>query len=403
MTLWLALSFLSVAAAILMLVPFLGRQGARVVAADHLISISREQLQELENDVKRGLIGEQEAHLARVEIERRVLTAARQGELNLSGSSNKMRLASVAIVVGWVVVGSAILYSFIGQPDIRSSQFARAGVSEPLAVNNSNGVASEQAVAGNVGTMISDLAARLSENPEDAEGWRMLGWSHFNTGDYGSSVDAYAKAVALDPGDPVIYSVFGEAIVRSEGGQVSNRALSVFHQALALDPTDPRAKFFQGMALEQRDDPAGAISLWLEVLGAAPSDADWGPGLRERILELASATGFDLASRPEWTDQSVPPSVRAPSGPSAADVLAAQSMSTEDRQLMIRGMVDGLAGRLAENPNDSQGWILLIRSYTKLSDGTAAKAALEKARNVLGQGSEEFDTIVRAAADLGVE
>ncbi|MCB2133166.1 MAG: c-type cytochrome biogenesis protein CcmI, partial [Rhodobacteraceae bacterium] len=59
----------------------------------------------------------------------------------------------------------------------------------------------------------------------------------------------------------------------------------------------------------------------------------------------------------------------------AADIAAAQEMSADDRQAMIRGMVDGLAQRLAEDPDDLEGWHRLIRARVVLGEGAAAQAA----------------------------
>lgn len=50
-----------------------------------------------------------------------------------------------------------------------------------------------------VSTMIERLAARLETAPDDIKGWRMLGWSYFNTGLYEQAAAAYARAVKLDP------------------------------------------------------------------------------------------------------------------------------------------------------------------------------------------------------------
>ena len=57
---------------------------------------------------------------------------------------------------------------------------------------------------------------------------------------------------------------------------------------------------------------------------------------------------------------------------------AAGQMSNQDRQAFIRSMVERLAGRLAENPNDPEGWQRLIRAYEVL--GETAKAAEAKAK-----------------------
>lgn len=69
-----------------------------------------------------------------------------------------------------------------------------------------------------VSTMIQRLAARLKAAPDDADGWKMLGWSYFNTGHYGEAASAYKKAVALDPGSAELRLAYGEASAKAGGG-----------------------------------------------------------------------------------------------------------------------------------------------------------------------------------------
>lgn len=72
-----------------------------------------------------------------------------------------------------------------------------------------------------VNSMIERLAARLETTPDDVDGWRMLGWSYFNTGHYEESVSAYAKAIELDPKSAELKRAYGEAKAKASGLQVA--------------------------------------------------------------------------------------------------------------------------------------------------------------------------------------
>ncbi len=50
-----------------------------------------------------------------------------------------------------------------------------------------------------VDTMIGQLATRLEQAPDDVAGWRMLGWSYANTGDFEKAAKAYEAALTRDP------------------------------------------------------------------------------------------------------------------------------------------------------------------------------------------------------------
>jgi tetratricopeptide (TPR) repeat protein len=62
-----------------------------------------------------------------------------------------------------------------------------------------------------VNTMIERLSARLEASPDDAKGWRMLGWSYFHTERYKEAVVAYARAVALDANSAELKLEFEQA------------------------------------------------------------------------------------------------------------------------------------------------------------------------------------------------
>src|SRR5687767_1681772 len=52
---------------------------------------------------------------------------------------------------------------------------------------------------GDVNAMISMLETQMAQRPDNAEGWRMLGWSYLQTGRNADAAMAYGKAVSLDP------------------------------------------------------------------------------------------------------------------------------------------------------------------------------------------------------------
>jgi cytochrome c-type biogenesis protein CcmH len=95
--------------------------------------------------------------------------------------------------------------------------------------------------------------------------------------------------------------------------------------------------------------------------------------VRQRIEQTAREAGI------------APPAAVAPNvaGPSAADVEAAQAMTPEERQAMIRAMVERLATRLEANPDDAEGWQRLAKAYrvlgeTQKAEEAASRAALAK-------------------------
>ncbi|MEZ5851997.1 MAG: tetratricopeptide repeat protein [Hyphomicrobiaceae bacterium] len=89
-----------------------------------------------------------------------------------------------------------------------------------------------------VDEMIERLAKRLEENPSDADGWRMLGWSHLHMQRYEEAVRAYAQAVGQAPQVASYRSSHAEALIRAANGTVTQAARAEIQEALRLDPRD---------------------------------------------------------------------------------------------------------------------------------------------------------------------
>jgi len=95
------------------------------------------------------------------------------------------------------------------------------------------------------------------------------------------------------------------------------------------------------------------------------------------FLGLSLGT-YALIGRPELLVEGALKPMQPPRGPTAEQIQAAQEMTPEERAEMILAMVDGLAARLEDNPQDEQSWTRLIRARTVL--GQEEKLAADKAR-----------------------
>lgn len=248
-----------------------------------------------------------------------------------------------------------------------------------------------------VEAMIDRLRTRLETAPDDPEGWRMLGWSYQSLGRYGEAAEAYRAAARLAPQDAEIASSLAEALVRQAGGAVTAEAAAEFRNALAGNPADPRARFFLGQAKSQAGDHAGAIADWLAVVDDAPPGADYVADVSARIVALASEAGIDLGDRlAELSRHS------ALGTPTATQVAEAESMPATDRQAMIRGMVEGLEARLATQPDDPDGWVRLVRSWSVLGEEARAEEALRRAAEAFAGDAATREAILGQAAGFGI-
>ena len=264
--------------------------------------------------------------------------------------------------------------------------------------------AAAAAPVDNVPAMITKLEEKLKQEPANADGWNMLGWSYFETGRYADAATAYRKAAALAPANAVYWSALGEALVLAGPGGVTKEAEEAFLKALANDPKDHRARYFVGVKKDLAGDHQGAIDDWIGVLKDTPPGAPWEQPVRELLDKVAKSNDIDIAGRvpPPSAPRDATVATAAIPGPSREQMQAAASLPPGQQDAMVKGMVDRLAARLKDNPADGDGWIRLMRARMVLGDNRGATQALRDAKNAFAGNAAEQARLGDAAKTLGV-
>lgn len=258
-----------------------------------------------------------------------------------------------------------------------------------------------------VDSMISSLEAKLKANPGDAEGWRMLGWSFFETGRFAESATAYRKATQLKPDMAEYWSSLGEALVLASDGQsIPKDAGDAFHRAVSLDPKDARARYFLAVEMDMAGKHREAIDAWFALLNGAPAGAPWAADVRKAVEQVAEKEKIDVKARLAALKPIAPAPVTGPAaalngipGPSREQMAAASQLPSGQQEAMVRGMVDGLAAKLQADPKQPDRWMMLIRSRMMLGQGREAAQALQQA---IAANPADKDQLVSAAKMLGV-
>ena len=372
MLLWVALILMSLLAAGLLLLPLLRRHRTAPSSAEHELAVYRDQLAEVQRDLERGVLGPEQAASARLEIERRMLRVL---TATPSPSGTARRSVAVAALVAMLVpTGAVLVYLMLGQPQLSDM---------PHGVGN----ATEQQVHPDVAEftrLTEQLAERLEKNPDDPRGWSMLGRSYRLLERIPQSIAAFRRAVALAGGiesaPPQVLADLGEVLV-IEDGKIGPEAHDLFTRA-ALDPAQMKARHYLASERAQAGDLRGALAAWRAIEAEAPADAPWLAPLREQINRVAVQLGIDPAIVAPERMRGVAEAI-APGTPSPETMEAAAQMPPEDRERFIRSMVDRLAGRLAERPDDAEGWVRLGRAYGVLGDAERARTAFGRAAALL--------------------
>lgn len=393
MSFWIAIALLSAISLFLLAAPLWRKNEEDGDRADYELSVFKDQLKELDKDLERGLINAQEAETARVEIQRRLL-AADENRTNNAASARKVGpktiILSTLIGTG-VIVGSLMLYLELGMPGYQDVPFASRNLEqEHQMAQSSEGMTAE----------INQLKKHLESNPNDVQGWMLLGRTLRMVGRAGEAVDAYRGAVESSNRHPAVLADFAESKIYASEGQVDDETFKALEEAVKNDPTQLKARFYLGFAKMRTKDHAGAVQEWVDLSAMAPEGVDWMAQVQEQIRIAAQAGNLNVedfkpsaqarvlakqfAQQWEQEQEQAQQQAEQTTGPSRADMEAAADMSPEEREEMIRGMVTRLADRLKENPDDIDGWKRLAKVYMVLGEKDKAIEARNKVKELSG-------------------
>jgi cytochrome c-type biogenesis protein CcmH len=263
------------------------------------------------------------------------------------------------------------LYLLLGNPQLPD---------QPLAARLEN-------PGQNMALLVAKAERHLAENPNDGAGWELLAPIYFKAMRLGDAELAFRNAMRLLGTSPERLDGLGETLVAANDGIVTEDARLAFEESLRLQPDNPRARFYVGLGLEQAGRRDEARAAFEAIAKASPPDAPWMDLIRQHIAATGGTT---------------PQTAEAPNGPSADDMAAAGQMSEGDRQDMIRGMVESLAARLQDDPNNLEGWLRLVRSYSVLGDKEKAEEALKTGLKTFPAEGSEGQQLIALAREVGL-
>jgi cytochrome c-type biogenesis protein CcmH len=383
--LWVFIALLAVLAVVIVLSPLVfkshSQSGGNWAAVDLLVK----QLKKIDADALLGNLSKEEAFGATVEIKKRLLAAAQRTQQVQDGGPRSGRW--LVLVMALVVpAGATGLYSKLGAPEVPGLAFADRRA--------------ERAEAGEIADLAAKMQDRLQQDPNGGptEGWALLGQTYVRMGRFEEAAAAFETVTQRSEAGSSDFSRLAEALIFSKEGVVTPEAEIALDRAQALDSRNPAAVFYKAVATDQAGQPAVAFEMLAGFVQSAEGSVPW----KEAFIAQANRIGGGLGYAPLDMASTARTQLEAP-GPSAEDITAAAQMSSEDRSAFIRSMVERLAARLANQPEDPDGWTRLGNAYRVLGDTDAARTALVTARDQLASRDPDdpcIETVNSALAEL---
>ncbi len=372
---------LGILAALFMLSPLAGGPQSNVDRDAGEMAVLRDQLAEVERDQARGLINETEARDAGIEIKRRILAMSNARPDRKRVTERGGWILGVAIVVvGATGVG---LYTQFGQPGMPSMPFAERS--------------EEREASAQMVELAEELRTRLiaSENGGPHDGWILLGQTYMRMSNYAGAVEAFNVAASLPEATSSTFSQAAEAMVAAENGVVTPPAQAAIDRAVEMDPLNPAAVYYQAISLEQGGRGVSAYEVLVDRVRLETEITPWMEFFIARINQIGERIG-----RPAVGPAMLLAGGDGAPGPNADQVAAAADMSPEERAAFVQSMVDGLAARLEEEPDDLDGWLRLANAYRVLGNDAAARNALSQAEPLLPETGPERQAFDELSGEL---
>lgn len=340
------------------------------------VAFYKAKLAEIDRESSNDLLSAEDAEAAKTEAARQLLRAAETDPVlkgqpakaavaNPAAAQWRLRLAAI-FALAFVPAVSLGFYMYLGHP---------SWPDEPLSARlDTPGQKMTLAEA------VAKVEAHLRQDPNDGRGYEVLVPAYLRLGRVEDAVRVAGLAMQKLGETPERETIYAETLVYASNGLVTDAARELFQKAANANPPPAKALYFLGLAANEEGDKAKALSYWQKLLAMMPQGSGARADLENRIAVLQG---------------------KAP--PQASEAAAIAQMTPQAQAAAIHGMIDRLAARLAQNGNDIEGWLRLVRAYKVINEVDKARAALATARKDFSGDAQATARIDALAHELGLD
>jgi cytochrome c-type biogenesis protein CcmH len=289
MTLFWIISAAMIIAAMGLLAPtLLRRQEAAADSTEQLnVVIAREHLAELAKQKEAGDLSDEEFAQAKQDLEMALAD-------DLAGTKGAPKVATdtgggrTALIVSALLIPLITIFTYleIGSPALIDRQAMAGSASAPEGHGSGD--------LPPIGDLAAQLRERLEANPENAEGWFLLGRTYMRMEDYTQAAEAFERVNTLLPDQPAVLLSLADALTMRDGRRSGPRAVELLEQALSIDPNAVTALWLLGNAAFDDGKTAQAVEYWQRAYPLLEDE----PGMQAELGQMITAAGGQLPSSP---------------------------------------------------------------------------------------------------------
>ncbi len=285
---WVIVVLLIVAALLFVIPPLFQQtqtQRDQIKREELSIAVYKDQVAELERDLANGTLSQEQFELAKQDLERELLeSTAAEKEMNQSSDDIAHTMAAKAsawvIIIALPILTISFYNSFGGGPEALDAENAKPQV------------AAEGHQGADVEKMIASLQQRLEENPDDAEGWAMLGRSFYYVQQFDKAAMAYARAIELVPQESAdLYADYADAQALANNRNLQGKPMQAAERGVQIDPTHVKALWLAGTGAYQAQNWQKAKQYWEQLLTQLPSGSENAQMIEANLAEVYQFLG----------------------------------------------------------------------------------------------------------------
>jgi len=302
--------------------------------------------------------------------------------------------------------GRWVVYVLVlGIPLLAGSLYLSLGNYQAISHSAEMAVDPDTLKLAEVNKMVAGLAEKMKANPDDAQGWIMLGRSYKFQQEYPKAVEAFANAYRLLGDQAEVMLLYADAIAYASDKNLAGKPTELVFKALALEPDNMNALWLGGMAKAQQGDPVTAIKLWKKLTALLPPGSDAQKEINDLLAKIESESPQAVA-QPDATQSanvsdvaievqvSLAPELQKSTSPGDTVFVYAQALSGPKMPLaIVRKQVSDLP--LTVSLNDT----MAMMPNMKLSNFTQVKllARISKSGNAISQPGDLIGVIEQVA------
>ncbi len=272
MTLFWVVAGIFIVAALLFILPTLLRnKGSDTgVARDSTnVSIYQDQISELDNDLRNDILNQEQYNQSKYELQQRMmLDMPEESSISVAKINSKRSIATPVALILLIPVLAISLYLLLGN--------TKALLPQPAAEQMElvdGALTSEDDGHQEISSMVDSLVKRLEKEPDDLEGWNMLGRTYAIMGRFNEARDIYAKLLAKSPDSPEALVNYADIYAMTQDGSLMGKPVELINKALSIDPKNPKALALAGTAKFEQGEFKQAAVYWEELLAIIPAES----------------------------------------------------------------------------------------------------------------------------------